>query len=76
MIMTYHFNIENYFRFSNLCQAKKCDYLFVVDSVTHLDNPDTLTQLLLLNKYVNLELYRDILHQSYFSISAEQLLAQ
>lgn len=74
--MTYHFNIDNYFHFSNLCQAKKCDYLFVVDSVTHLDNPETLTQLLLLNKYVKIELFVDMLHQYCFSISAEQLLAQ
>ncbi|CAF1049888.1 unnamed protein product [Didymodactylos carnosus] len=34
------------------CQDDKCDYLFVVDSVVHLDHPDTLIQLMTMNRTV------------------------
>ncbi|CAF0971601.1 unnamed protein product [Didymodactylos carnosus] len=34
------------------CQDDKCDYLFVVDSVVHLDHPNTLVKLMMMNKSV------------------------
>lgn len=34
------------------CMAKKCDYYFAVDSVAHLDNPQTLKLLIEQNRTV------------------------
>lgn len=36
----------------NRCLTKKCDYLFVVDSDVHLENLDTLTELIAFNKSI------------------------
>jgi hypothetical protein len=38
--------------FSTECQEDQCDYLFVLDSVAHLDNPDTLIKLISLNRTI------------------------
>jgi hypothetical protein len=38
--------------FSTECQEDKCDYLFVIDSIVHLDNPDTLIKLITLNRTI------------------------
>ncbi|CAF0816227.1 unnamed protein product [Rotaria sp. Silwood1] len=34
------------------CQEDKCDYLFVIDSIVHIDNPDTLVKLISLNRTI------------------------
>lgn len=34
------------------CQEDKCDYLFAIDSVVHIDNPDTLMKLISLNRTI------------------------
>ncbi|CAF1569915.1 unnamed protein product [Adineta ricciae] len=34
------------------CQEDQCDYLFVVDSISQLDNPDTLTKLVSFNRTI------------------------
>ncbi|CAF3851853.1 unnamed protein product [Rotaria sp. Silwood1] len=34
------------------CQTDKCDYLFVLDSIAHIDQPDTLIQLISFNRTV------------------------
>lgn len=36
----------------NRCLTKKCDYLFVVDSDVHLDNLDTLIELIMFNRTI------------------------
>lgn len=36
----------------NRCLTKKCDYLFVVDADVHLENLDTLTELIMFNKSI------------------------
>ncbi|CAF4922292.1 unnamed protein product, partial [Rotaria magnacalcarata] len=28
------------------CQEDKCDYLFILDSIAHIDHPDTLIKLI------------------------------
>ena len=38
--------------FSYHCQEDKCDYLFVVDSIVHIDHPHTLIKLITLNRTV------------------------
>lgn len=38
--------------FSTECQEDQCDYLFVVDSIAQLDNPDTLTKLVSFNRTI------------------------
>lgn len=38
--------------FSSECQEDKCDYLFVVDSIVQLDNPETLKKLVSLNRTI------------------------
>jgi procollagen-lysine,2-oxoglutarate 5-dioxygenase len=44
---------KNYaFSFSTECEEDKCDYLFVIDSVAHLDNPDVLMKLISLNRTI------------------------
>ncbi len=35
-----------------LCQTKSCDYVFIIDSVAHLDNSDTLKLLIEQNRDV------------------------
>jgi hypothetical protein len=34
------------------CQQDKCDYLFVVDSIVHLNHPDVLIKLITYNRTV------------------------
>ncbi|UJR36254.1 hypothetical protein I4U23_028985 [Adineta vaga] len=34
------------------CQEDQCDYLFVIDSIAHLDNPETLVKLISLNRTI------------------------
>lgn len=43
-------NITLYY--STECQKDKCDYLFILDSVTHIDHPDTLIKLIRANRSV------------------------
>jgi hypothetical protein len=40
------------FYFSTECHEDKCDYLFVMDSVAQLDNPDTLLKLIAYNRTI------------------------
>jgi procollagen-lysine,2-oxoglutarate 5-dioxygenase, invertebrate len=37
---------------SSECHEDKCDYLFVIDSLAHIDLPDTLIHLITLNRTV------------------------
>ncbi len=37
---------------STECQEDQCDYLFVIDSIAHLDNPDVLMKLISLNRTI------------------------
>ncbi|CAF5085044.1 unnamed protein product, partial [Rotaria magnacalcarata] len=32
------------------CQEDKCDYLFILDSIAHIDHPDTLIKLIAANR--------------------------
>jgi len=51
----YHFTLEpcDFIDiFSRKCQEDECDYLFVVDSIVHIDHPDTLIDLILFNRTV------------------------
>jgi hypothetical protein len=34
------------------CQEDKCDYLFIIDSIVHVDHPDTLIELISYNRTV------------------------
>ena len=38
--------------FRNNCRQDKCDYLFVIDSIVHIDYADTLTELMRYNKKI------------------------
>ena len=38
--------------FSSECQIDQCDYLFVIDSIVHIDHPDTLIQLIKFNRTI------------------------
>ncbi|CAF5195634.1 unnamed protein product [Rotaria magnacalcarata] len=38
--------------FSHECQEDKCDYLFILDSIAHIDHPDTLIKLIAANRTV------------------------
>jgi len=38
--------------FSHECQENKCDYLFLLDSIAHIDHPDTLIELINYNRTI------------------------
>ncbi len=38
--------------FSHECQEDKCNYLFILDSIVHIDHPDTLIELIRYNRTI------------------------
>jgi procollagen-lysine,2-oxoglutarate 5-dioxygenase len=51
-LLSFLFKPKEFLFFSTECQEDKCDYLFVIDSIAHIDNPDTLIELIARNRTI------------------------